>query len=231
MSENVITGGPRALAYLRVSSKGQVDGDGFDRQEDAVYQWADAHGAALLGVFREEGVSGTKELLHRPALNRLIARVAEGGIDTVLIEKADRLARDLIVSELLLRQFAELGVRVIEAEGGNDLTAGSDNPTATLIRQILAAVAQFEKSSVVAKLRVARNRRRASTGRCEGVKPYGAKKGEREIVEMMLAWREGGLTSRGIAQELNRRMLWSRSGKPWNHTVVARVLSREGAGV
>lgn len=215
----------RALAYLRVSSKGQIDGDGFARQEAAVTEWAARNGADLLGVFREEGISGTTELVNRPALNRLTARILEGGIDTVVVEKADRLARDLIVSELLLREFGKLGVRVIEAEGGNDLTAGeTGNPTARLVRQILAAISEYEKSSIVSKLRVARNRKRGATGRCEGNKPYGAKEGESEVVKVIKGLRAEGLTVRQIAEELGNRGVKSRSGGAWSPSVVARAL-------
>ncbi len=218
---------PRALSYLRVSSKGQIDGDGFDRQRDSIRSWMSANGVAHLGEFCEEGVSGTTDLLNRPALTRLTERILEGGIDMVIIEKADRLARDLVVSELLLRQFSELGVRVIEAEGGTDLTEGDDdNPTAKLIRQVLGAVAEFEKSSVVSKLRKARNRKRAATGRCEGNKPYGMMPGEEAVVRVILNLRSEELTTREIAEELNNRGYRTRQGKQWRHPVIARIISR-----
>jgi DNA invertase Pin-like site-specific DNA recombinase len=214
------------LSYLRVSSRGQVDGDGFTRQREKIDQWIQIHGAIHLGEFREEGVSGTTDLLARPALSRLMERILSGGgIQIVLIEKADRLARDLIVGELLLRQFAEMGVQVIECEGGNDLTIGDGNPTATLVRQILGAVAEFEKSSIVRKLRSARNRKRAETGRCEGVKPYGVLAGEEQTVTVIRGLRSEGLTTRQIAEELNTRGIKSRTGGVWRHSVVARVLA------
>jgi DNA invertase Pin-like site-specific DNA recombinase len=44
-------------------------------------------------------------------------------------------------------------------------------PTAEMVRQILGAVSQFEKANLVAKLKHARDRKRAQTGRCEGRKP------------------------------------------------------------
>ena len=40
-----------------------------------------------------------------------------------------------------------------------------------LVRQVLGAIAQFEKASLVAKLKAARERKRKATGRCEGNKP------------------------------------------------------------
>jgi DNA invertase Pin-like site-specific DNA recombinase len=84
----------------------------------------------------------------------------------VLVERADRLARDLIVGELILNQFRELGVRVIAADAGTELTASDEDPTRTLIRQVLGAVAEFEKTVTVSKLKAARVRKRKATGRC-----------------------------------------------------------------
>lgn len=222
----------RIVSYLRVSSRHQTDGDGFARQREAIERWTEAHGADHVGEFVEEGVSGTTEVINRPALTRLVSYCLEKGpVHAILIEKADRLARDLIVSEMLIRQFSEMGVRVIEAEGGNDLTAGTDNPTATLIRQVLAAVAQFEKSSIVAKLRTARNRKRAETGRCEGGIPYGLKPGEEKVVPLIGLLRRDGMTTREIAAALDARGVPTRSGGPWSHATVARVLSRARSSI
>ena len=46
-----------------------------------------------------------------------------------------------------------------------------DTPTAQMVRSILGAVSEFEKSSLVAKLKAARVRKRKRTARCEGRKP------------------------------------------------------------
>ena len=41
-----------------------------------------------------------------------------------------------------------------------------------LVRQVLGAIAQFEKASLVAKLKAARDRKRAAAGKCEGRKSW-----------------------------------------------------------
>jgi DNA invertase Pin-like site-specific DNA recombinase len=145
----------------------------------------------------------------------------------VVVEKADRLARDLIIGELILRQFREAGVQVIEAEGGNDLTAGNDNPTSTLIRQILGAVSEFEKSSLVLKLRAARERKKKETGRCGGSYPFGHYPGEKETLKKMLDGHRIGYSTRSIATVLNEQKCPSRSGKPWTHGAVAKILKNQ----
>src|SRR5947209_19474331 len=43
-----------------------------------------------------------------------------------------------------------------------------------MVRQILGAVSQFDKTSLVAKLRQARERVKATKGRCEGRRPVPA---------------------------------------------------------
>jgi DNA invertase Pin-like site-specific DNA recombinase len=99
-----------ALAYLRVSGKGQVSGDGFPRQREAIRRYAEARGIDVMEEYRDEGVSGTKDLDHRDGLSDLMARVRANGVRLVLVERADRLARDLMVSEVLLAEFRKLGV-------------------------------------------------------------------------------------------------------------------------
>jgi hypothetical protein len=43
-----------------------------------------------------------------------------------------------------------------------------ETPPAVLIRQVLGAVSQSEKAALVAKLRAARDRKKAATGKCGG---------------------------------------------------------------
>jgi hypothetical protein len=48
-----------------------------------------------------------------------------------------------------------------------------DTPTAVLVRQVLGAVAEFEKTTLVAKLAAARRRKRIATGeKVEGRKSH-----------------------------------------------------------
>lgn len=223
----------KAFSYLRVSSRGQIDGDGFDRQRDKILKWAKANGAVIEKEFREEGISGTNELDGRPAMIELLGAIASNGVRTVIVERADRFARDLVASELLLREFTRLGVKVIEAEGGNDLSAGDDsNPTGKLVRQILAAVSEFDKTSVVLKLKAARTRVRREKGRCEGRKPYGEREGETEILEQIRRLRRkvkgrARTSFADIAEKLNTDGIKTRTGKPWHPEVVRRLLGGE----
>ena len=142
-----------AVSYLRVSTKGQVDGDGLPRQRATIRGHARSLGIKVLEEFVDAGVSGVLPLAERPGLTALLERVAGNGVRTVLVAAADRLSRDLVESELALREFRSAGVTVIECEGGNDLSEDG-NPTRVLIRHVLGALAQWDRSNLVAKLRL-----------------------------------------------------------------------------
>lgn len=216
-----------AFAYLRVSGKSQIDGDGFDRQRDSIQKRCRESDYEVTREFVEEGVSGKSELDERPALSALFEALMEGSVRTILVERSERFSRDLVVGEILLKKLREMGVTVIQAENGVNITEEDpDNATGTLVRQIIGVIAQFEKTSIVSKLRKARARKKQETGRCEGQLPYGAKQGERETLDTMLHLREQGLTVRVIADELNAQRLGTRNGRPWNYSSVAKILAR-----
>ena len=219
-----------ALAYVRVSGKGQVDGDGLRRQRDAIRRYAAASGFDVVEEFCDAGVSGTRDLAARPGLAALLDRVESNGVKVVLVERADRLARDLMVNEVVVDQLSRAGARVLTADGA-DLTSADDDPTRTLIRQVLAAVAQFDKSVTVLKLRAARERKRRRDGRCEGRKPFGFAPGELATLDRIRALRRKpkgrpALSVAAIAAILNAEGCATRTGKPWAPGTVYGILRR-----
>lgn len=163
----------QAVAYLRVSGKGQAgdDKDGFPRQEKAIRDYAKANNIEIVKIYREPGVSGA--LKDRPALTDLLVDLKDNpdGVETVIIEKLDRLARDLMVQENILNDMKKQGVSVISTTEGDLL---EDDPTRKLIRQVMGAIAEYDKAMTVQKLRVARERKRKqnASGKCEGRKSY-----------------------------------------------------------
>lgn len=219
----------KAYSYLRVSGKGQLSGDGFTRQRETISAYAKAKGYSIAAEYQEQGVSGTKELSNRQALAALLAAVESNGVKVIIVERADRLARDLIVSELILQDFRKAGVAVIAADCGEDLTAVDADPSKVLIRQILSAVAQYDKSVTVLKLRKARERIRASGRRCEGRKPFGARPDEQTILGRLRALSGQGMSLRQIAASLNREGLKTRQGRDWRAGTVGGILSRSSA--
>lgn len=211
----------KAFAYLRVSGKGQIDGDGFPRQLKACKAYADKNDIKLVRVFREEGVSGTKDSDARPAFQELMLAILSNGVRTVIIERLDRLARDLMVQEAIIGDLRKRGIELLSV-AEPDLC--SDDPGRKLMRQFMGAIAEYEKSMIVLKLRGARERKRANTGRCEGRKPYGHHDSEKPVLERMKALRDERIAFDTIAAQLNADGVKTRSGGLWFGSTIANIL-------
>jgi DNA invertase Pin-like site-specific DNA recombinase len=222
----------KAFSYLRVSGKGQIEGDGFPRQRETVMRYAKRHQFEIEREFCEKGVSGTKDAFDREALTDLFVALKANGVRLVLVERADRLARDLMISEILLGEFRKLGVKVISAECGTELTVEDDDPTKKLIRQVLGAISEWEKSVIVQKLRAARMRIRKTCGRCEGRKPYGVSEQEKAVIARMKELKAASGSLVAIARQLNAEGIKprasERAGKEtkWHPTAIQRILAR-----
>ena len=216
----------KAHAYLRTSGKGQIGNDGFPRQRESIARYAKANRIQIDQEFTDEAVSGTLDALDRNGLTDLFVSLKSNGVRTVIVENATRLARDLMIGEIILSEFRKIGVKVISADGGVDLTIGNDDPTGKLIRQILGAVSEWEKCALVQKLRASRLRMRRAGLRCEGKKPYGFTADEKAIADSILALRKSGKSVATIAEQLNADGIKSRSGSKWHPTQVQRVLQR-----
>ena len=200
---------------------GQVEGDGFTRQLEAIKKYAAANDIKIVKVFRELGVSGTTEWENRPAFSEMAAAMLSNGTRTVLVERLDRCARDLMIQESIIADFKRKGLTLVSV---NEPDLCSDDPTRVVMRQILGAFFQYEKTLMVAKLKGARVRMKAATGVCEGRKPYGQHQGEQAVLEQMTGLRGQGMTFERIAAHLNGEGIKTRSGGEWFGATVNKIL-------
>jgi DNA invertase Pin-like site-specific DNA recombinase len=214
----------KAFAYLRVSGKGQVDGDGFPRQLAAVKAYAASNGIRIVRVFEEKGVSGANELVDRPAFVEMMVALQADGVKLVLCEALHRLARDLMIQESILHDMKRNGLELVSV-AEPDLC--SDDPSRKFMRQVMGAMAEYEKTQIVIKLRSARVRMKAKTGSCEGRKPYGDFEGEQGNLDHMKALRASGATYEAIASTLNAEGVKPRTvGTKFHAGYVHRLLTR-----
>jgi DNA invertase Pin-like site-specific DNA recombinase len=212
----------KAFSYLRVSGKGQVQGDGLPRQRQAIRVYAKTHNHRIVREFADEGVSGAIDTTDRPAFAEMLKTLHANGIRTVLVERLDRLARDLMVQEAALSYFRQHGFTIVSVMEP-DLMAS--DPSRIAFRQMMGVFAQYDKSMVVLKLAGARARKRAREGRCEGRKPFGYYPGEAAALERIQALRKEGLGFDRIAAQLNAEGIPSRTGRSWHGFVVNRILT------
>lgn len=206
----------KVFIYCRVSSAGQVSGDGFPRQIETCKRFADSKGWVVARIF-QESQTGSDEWSDRKLLSEAMD-LAGGVMDikTIVVERADRLSRDLIVGELFLRECKKRGIQVFAADSGEELVNATGDPTKVLIRQILGALSQWEKSIIVRKLAAGRKAKAEKTGKpCGGSSPdrYGDRGGvaqqnlEKRVIGTILYWSKEGSNFSQIARDLTRRRI------------------------
>ncbi|PXW67130.1 recombinase family protein [Methylobacterium sp. B4] len=202
----------RAVAYFRTSSASNVgsDKDSERRQREAVIGYARQAGIEIVAEFYDASVSGADPIDARPGFAEMLKRIESNGVRTIVVETANRFARDLMVQEVGYSKLRERGISLIAADSPNAFL--EDTPTANLVRQILGAISEFDKAITVAKLRGARDRQRATGRKVEG------RKG---LVE-----REGGQALAAEARRLHR--VSPKTGKRRSLREIALILAEQG---
>lgn len=186
-----------AVAYYRTSSLTNVgeDKDSDKRQRAAVTLYASQNNIEIVKEFYDVGVNGSDPVGDREGFADMLSYMLGNGARTVLIETANRFARDLVVQITGHDFLKKNGITLIPVDCPHHFT--EDTPTAEMVRQILGAVSQFEKRSLVEKMRKARERKRAAVGRCEGPKPAPP-----EAIALAKRYSAEGLTLRQIGRKL-----------------------------
>lgn len=216
-----------AVGYIRTSSPTNVgeDKDSKVRQMTAIGAFAKRAGYTIAegDWFYDPAVKGADAIQDRPGFARMLERIAGNGVRTVIVEDASRFARDLIVQLTGHDHLKTLGVTLIAANAPEHFL--EDTPTATLVRQVLGAIAQFEKATLVTKLKAARDRKKAKTGKGQGRysmlerNPYVVQAAKRLFEERPIP------SLREIADALaTQGHVAKESGNPFSTSVVQKML-------
>ncbi len=219
----------RYLVRSETSSASNVgaDKDSDKRQRDACEAYARSAGVKIAREFYDAAVSGADPIDARPAFIDMLAYCQEHAIDLILVETASRFARDLGVQIMGHDKLKQLGIDLVAADSPAAFV--DDSPTSVMVRQILGSVSQFEKATLVAKLKMARDRKRAETGKCEGRKSWQELDPDliRETRRLARKPRHGRPRSlRQISAELVRGGFLNSKSKPFEATQIKRLLGR-----
>jgi DNA invertase Pin-like site-specific DNA recombinase len=211
-----------AVAYLRTSSSTNAgpDKDSDKLQRAAIAAFAKAHGYVIVDEFHDAAVNGTDPVTERPGFKAMLDRIASNGVRCILVESPDRFARDLTV-QLTGHDFLKsLGIVLIPATAPDFFT--EDTPTAVLVRQVLGAIHQFDKTSLVAKLKAARDRKKAAIGKCGGRRS--SSEARPDVVALARELSDGGMSLRKISAALAERGHLTGGGKPYMASAVQAML-------
>lgn len=221
---------PAAIGYLRVSTEAQLDGMGLDIQRDAVTDLAAERDLDLDATFTDEGISGSEGLDGRIGLAAALDWLTAHPGATLIIPRLDRLARDLMIQESILADIWRTGGHVLscsETERTYCQPDNPDDPARTLIRQVLGAVAAYERKMI--RLRMTKGRRRLldAQGWAGGPQPYGwSCPDERAVLAHVSHERGDGIPWAVIAEQLNQTGRRKRNGQPWAPQELQRTHAR-----
>src|SRR5919204_6176929 len=162
----------------------------------------------------------------RPGFVEMLKRIEANGVRTIIVETANRFARDLMVQEIGHAKLRERGIDLIAADNPGSFV--DDTPTAKLARQVLGAISEFDKAMTVAKLRGARERKRRETGKCEGRKSHAERNPELVALAKRLHRQKpkgGRMSLRAISAELATQGFLNENGRPFAAASVKSMLT------
>lgn len=169
--------------YVRVSTERQAnEGYSVAAQKENLTKFAKDNNFKVFDVYADEGISG-KNIDGRPAVKRLIEDIQNNKIDVVLIQKFDRLTRNITDTEDFIRLFQEYDVDVWSISDGGKVDISNLNGKFMTRLKGLFAQHVRELTSERIKVAFARKAREGYT-LCCGSTPYGynRKKGNKVIV-------------------------------------------------
>lgn len=145
----------RAVLYARVSTTDQF----VENQVHDMRAVVEQRGWSIVAEHVDHGVSGTKD--RRPGLDALLADVAAGKVDVVVVVRLDRLGRSLGHRLNVVNTITGAGVGLVSIRD-----AGVDTTTASgkLMLSILGAFASFERDLLVERTKAGMDRVRRQGG-------------------------------------------------------------------
>lgn len=165
----------RVALYGRVSTEEQaIRGFSIDAQVAALRAYCEENGMKIVDIYLDEGISGAKPPLKRPALKRLLDDVTAGKIDMILFTKLDRWFRSVKeyfkVQDILDNNKVEWKA----IQENYDTTTANGQMAIT----IFLAVAQNERDRTAERIKAVLDHKYKNKEACFGgrVPPFGYKK-------------------------------------------------------
>jgi site-specific DNA recombinase len=204
--------------------------DGSKPQRAKVAAYAELYDLELVETIIDGGESAKS--LDRPGLQRALALLKDGTAEALLVVKLDRLTRSVVDLGTLVDRYFAPGKAALLSVGEQIDTRSA---AGRLVLNVLASVSQWEREAIGEHTATAMQHKASQGEYTGGQAPYGrrvAADGERleedahEAQARALAreLRLQGLSLRGVAAELERRGVRSRTGRGFAPVQVKRMV-------
>jgi site-specific DNA recombinase len=159
----------RAVAYVRVSDKEQLDGWSMPGQRHEFERYCEQKDWQAVEVYSEEGISARSDSIgKRPQFRRLLDDCKRGRFDVVVVHSLDRWSRNVGVTLETFKQLADSRIAFVSITENIDYSS----PEGKLSITMLGAFAQYFSDSL-AKHTSKGMKERAMTGFQNGDVPFG----------------------------------------------------------
>jgi site-specific DNA recombinase len=219
---------PRAVIYLRVSTKeqaemgGEAEGFSIPAQRAACTRKADALGALVEEEFVDRGESA--KTANRPELLKMLRYLRENRVQYVIVHKVDRLARSRADDVAITMEIQKSGATLVSCSENIDET-----PSGLLLHGIMSSIAEFYSRNLASEVVKGMNQK-VMTGGTVGKAPVGylhvrRVQSGREVRTVIIdpergplvrwvfaAYATGSWTTRQLLAEVTERGLTSRPG-------------------
>lgn len=217
-----------AVGYLRVSTDMQEDsGLGLDAQRDQIQTYATQKGIEVVRWYRDT-TSGTTHVDQRQGLSQLVKDLESNQI--VLVSKRDRLSRDLMLSLWIEKEISKVHCSLESCDGAGN----GDSPTDKLLKNLILAFGEFERSMIAERTRAAM--KSLAKTRKIGRPPFGFKydssgqlkkdPSTHPTLQLIRELHNEGINPSRIAKMLNEKGFKSQTGKSFSRNVVFQIVSR-----
>jgi DNA invertase Pin-like site-specific DNA recombinase len=179
----------RVAIYARVSTTQQT----VQNQLDALREVASRSGYSIVEEFVDEGISGTKGRVDRPALDRMLRDCAKRRFDMVMVWDISRLGRSLQNLIEVMNELQSLKVDLFFVQQGMDTSTASGR----MMFAVFGALSSYERELIRERTLLGQQRARA-----QGVKfgrPRTVTDNTRDAIRLM---RSQGVAIRKIATTL-----------------------------
>lgn len=221
-----------AIAYLRVSTDGQVGDDkfGLDSQREQIEQYATTNGITIVEWFMDEGISGVTE--HRPAFDRIIyGDITNPPYEAVIVAKNDRIARDINVYFYYKMMLKKKDITLISVS--EDF--GQFGVFSNILEAFTMCVAEMERANITKRTSMGRAVKSERGGYSGGKAPYGysSERGsgklvinpnEVPLIKRIFEIRDNGGTMKDIVQTLKGEGFKTRKGNDFQISTIQYIL-------
>jgi len=203
-------------------------------QEAGIRGYCKSHSLRLVAMHSDAGFSGSNGLDTRKGLGEALAHIESGKASALVVYRFDRLARDVILQETLIRQLQQQSADVVSVQKP---AMEGDEHTRVMVRQILGVLAQYERAVIRGRMMSGKAAKVAAGGYGGGRPAYGTMADNKALVEnpdeavivaTVVTMRHEGESYRSIASALADAGHSTRSGGTWNPNQVRRIAQRAG---